>query len=69
VVRPDSLIDREEVSEYTLHASPIRSALFNPGKTSRINVAHLMARLVAENTLWEKWTGQMPVVYNKENPV
>ncbi|MBD3629519.1 NAD(P)H-binding protein [Cyclobacterium sp.] len=66
VVRPDTLIDREEVSDYTLHASPTRSALFNPGKTSRINVAHAMAKLIGENGLWEKWKGQMPVIYNKE---
>ncbi|NHE59245.1 NAD(P)-dependent oxidoreductase [Cyclobacterium plantarum] len=66
VVRPDTLIDREEVSDYTLHASPSRSALFNPGKTSRINVAHVMAKLIGEKGLWEEWKGQMPVIYNKE---
>lgn len=66
VVRPDSLIDQEDVTDYTLHASPTRSALFNPGKTSRINVAHAMAQLIAESTLWEKWKGQMPVAYNRE---
>lgn len=65
-VRPDGLIDEKDVTEYTLHPSPIRSAVLNPGKTSRINVAHFMARLAVEDELWQEWKGQMPVIYNKE---
>ncbi|RIJ49156.1 NAD(P)-dependent oxidoreductase [Maribellus luteus] len=64
-VRPDTLIDEEKVSEYELYPSPVRSALFRPGKTSRINTAHFMARLATDNDLWNKWQGQMPVIYNK----
>ena len=64
-VRPDSLIDRDQVTEYEVHPSPIRSALFDPGSTSRINVAHFMARLITEEDTWDKWKGQMPVLYNK----
>jgi hypothetical protein len=64
VVRPDSLIDENSVTEYKIYASPIRSALTNPGKTSRINVGNFMARLIIENDLWNKWKGQMPVIYN-----
>jgi nucleoside-diphosphate-sugar epimerase len=63
-VRPDSLIDQEKITEYSLHISPTRSALFNPGKTSRINVANLMSRLLTDEDLWFKWKGQMPVIYN-----
>ncbi|SKB50520.1 hypothetical protein SAMN05660226_01740 [Parapedobacter luteus] len=63
-VRPDNLINEEEVTEYALHQSPTRSAIFNPGKTSRINVAHFMARLVLDDQLWNTWKGQMPVIYN-----
>lgn len=63
-VRPDNLIDEEEVTEYTLHNSPTRSAIFDPGKTSRINVAHFMTRLILDDNLWNKWKGQMPVIYN-----
>jgi nucleoside-diphosphate-sugar epimerase len=63
-VRPDSLINEAVVTEYTAHKSPVRSALFNPGKTSRINVGHFMAQLIADNVLWNKWKGQMPVIYN-----
>ena len=66
-VRPDSLIDTNEVSQYELHASPIRSAIFNPGKTSRINVGNFMAKLITDYEIWNKWKGQMPVIYNKEN--
>jgi hypothetical protein len=64
-VRPDSLIDRDEVTEYEVYPSPTRSAIFDPGSTSRINVAHFMARLITEDDTWAEWKGQMPVVYNK----
>ena len=66
-VRPDGLIDEDAVSEYELHCSPIRSAIFDAGKTSRINVAHFMADLVTEEAVWDKWSGQMPVIYNKDS--
>ncbi len=66
-VRPDSLTDEDQVTPYELHASPTRSALFNPGKTSRINVGHFMAQLLADQDLWTQWKGQMPVIYNKQN--
>lgn len=66
-VRPDTLIDEGSVTEYELYASPIRSALSNPGKTSRINVGNFMSRLIVETDLWNKWKGQMPVIYNKMN--
>jgi hypothetical protein len=66
-VRPDNLIDENGVTEYELYFSPTRSAIFNPGKTSRINVGHFMARLIAEDELWNKWKGQMPVIYNRTN--
>lgn len=65
-VRPDGLIDELEVTEYEVHPSPIRSAIFNAGKVSRINVAHFMAQLVSDNSLWNKWKGQMPVIYSSE---
>lgn len=66
VVRPDTLINNDRVIEYSLHASPTRSALFNPGKTSRINVGHFMARLITDEVTWNDWKGQMPVIYNVE---
>jgi nucleoside-diphosphate-sugar epimerase len=64
VVRPDTLLDADAVSEYALHASPIRSAIFDAGTTSRINVGNFMARLITEPDLWAHWQGQMPVIYN-----
>jgi nucleoside-diphosphate-sugar epimerase len=64
-VRPDSLNDETRVGEYEVHASPIRSAIFDAGITSRINVGHFMADLITEDDIWEKWKGQMPVIYNK----
>lgn len=66
-VRPDGLINEDEVTDYETHASPTRSAIFNAGKVSRINVAHFMASLINQNDLWRKWKGQMPVIYNKSH--
>ena len=63
-VRPDGLIDEAEVTPYDVHPSPIRSAIFDPGQTSRINVGHFMADLITEDDIWQKWKGQMPVIYN-----
>ncbi len=64
-VRPDTLIDEDEVTEYEVHPSPIRSPIFDAGKTSRINVGSFMADLIVDNDTWNKWKGQMPVIYNK----
>tara|TARA_R110002049_G_scaffold273410_4_gene451121 strand:+ start:371 stop:1102 length:732 start_codon:yes stop_codon:yes gene_type:complete len=66
-VRPDGLINEEEVSDYETHRSPTRSAIFNAGKVSRINVGHFMASLINDDTLWSKWKGQMPVIYSKSH--
>jgi len=63
-VRPDGLIDEPNVTEYEVHPSPIRSAIFDAGKVSRINVAHFMATLIGNDDLWQKWKGQMPVIYS-----
>lgn len=65
IVRPDTLNDNESVTEYETYASPTRSAIFDAGKTSRINVAHFMSDLIMDERIWHKWKGQMPVIYNK----
>lgn len=65
-VRPDSLTNESTVTGYDVHASPIRSGVFDPGKTSRINVGHFMAALMTDGALWTRWKGQMPVIYNRE---
>jgi nucleoside-diphosphate-sugar epimerase len=65
VVRPDNLIDVDQVTAYEVHPSPIRSAIFDPGQTSRINVGHFMADLITNDNIWQQWQGQMPVIYNK----
>ena len=66
-VRPDGLTNENEVTDYEIHASPTRSAIFNAGKISRINVGHFMANLISDDDLWKKWKGQMPVIYNKSS--
>ena len=59
-----SVIDEENVSEFEVYPSPMRSIL-KDGQISRINVGHFMADLITNNNLWNKWKGQMPVIYNK----
>lgn len=65
VVRPDTLGNEDRVTAYDIYPSPIRSAIFNPGSTSRINVAHFMADLITDDETWDRWKGQMPVIYNQ----
>ncbi len=65
-VRPDGLIDESEVTKYEVHPSPTRSAIFDAGKVSRINVGHFMADLITDAETWDMWKGQMPVIYNRE---
>ncbi|MDX1761033.1 MAG: NAD(P)-binding oxidoreductase [Christiangramia sp.] len=50
-VRPDGLVNENEVSKYKIYPSPIRSAIFDAGKVSRINVAHFMAELISNDEL------------------
>jgi nucleoside-diphosphate-sugar epimerase len=63
-VRPSSLIDEERASEIEVYPSPMRSIL-KDGQISRINVGYFMADLITNNDIWNKWKGQMPVIYNK----
>ena len=63
-VRPDSLINEENVSPYDIYPSPIRNAIFDAAPPSRINVAEFMSELVINSDLWSKWKGKMPVIYN-----
>lgn len=65
-IQLDDLVNKDKVTEFEVYPSPIKSAIFNLGKTSRINVGHFMASLIIENDLWNKWKGQMPVIYNKK---
>ena len=64
VVRPDSLTHEKAVTEYDVHTSPIRNAIFNAAPSSRINVANFMSNLTINESLWQKWKGKMPVIYN-----
>lgn len=65
-VRPDNLTNEKEVTKYKEYPSPIRSAIFDAGTTSRINVGHFMAELITNYDTWKKWKGQMPVIYNED---
>lgn len=64
-VRPDSLFDEEKDSAYEIYHAKIRSPIFNPGRTSRINVSHFMSELLVNDTLWLEWKHRTPVIYNK----
>lgn len=68
-VRPDGLTDEPVVTEYDTYPSPVVSAIFGGGKTSRINVAHFMADLMTSDAVWKRWKGQMPIIYNQESVV
>ena len=63
-VRPDSLTNEEQVTDYDVCPSPISNVIFNSGSSSRINIANFMSKLVQDTHLWTKWKGQMPVLYN-----
>ncbi len=65
-VRPDSLTNQAAPSAYDIHASPTRDPIFNAGKTSRVNVAHFMVSLLTDPLLWQRWQGQLPVIYNSD---
>lgn len=62
VVRPDDLIDGE-VSNYELLSKP-KAGLFGAGKATRSNVAHSMVELILDDSEWQKWKFQMPVLNN-----
>jgi nucleoside-diphosphate-sugar epimerase len=64
VVRPDTLTNDSEATGYEVFASPIRNAIFDPGRTSRLNVARFMADLITDDSAWSRWRGQMPVIYD-----
>jgi len=66
IVRPDGLTNEDAVTPYSVYPSPTRSAIFNAGKTSRVNAADLMARLICEDQTWAEWVGRAPVIYNRE---
>jgi putative NADH-flavin reductase len=63
-VRPDALINEDQVSRYDIHTSPIRNAIFDAGSISRINVADFMSELAVNSELWDEWKGKMPVIYS-----
>ena len=65
IVRPDTLVNEDAVTPYDVHPSPIRSPVFDPGRTSRANVAHFMAELIDNPETWSRWAGRMPVMYNR----
>ena len=65
-VRPDTQFEEEKIREYEVHHNKIRSPIFNPGKTSRINVSRFMAELVTNDSLWQEWKHKTPVIYNQE---
>ena len=65
-VRPDSLIDEPVTSELIIVDKKLRSPIFNPGKTSRINVAQFISDLLSYDSLWKEWLYKTPVIYNKD---
>lgn len=64
-VRPDTLIDNDQVSAYDICESIQRSPIFDAGEISRINVSHFMAELATDENLWNEWVSKTPVLYNQ----
>ncbi len=63
-VRPDTLVDEVDDAAYELSESPVRSPIFDAGKTSRTNVSRFIADLLASDSAWQEWRFKMPVIYN-----
>jgi len=66
IVRPDSLTDERLVTNYEIHDKPIRSAIFDAGITSRINVANFISTLASNEQVFNQWKYKMPVIYNAD---
>ena len=67
IVRPDTLVNEDKITEYQVFDSPIRSPLFDAGTTSRINVGSFMSELIINESKWNEWKGKMPVIYNRSS--
>ena len=65
VVRPDDLIETNEITEYRVQDNTERG-IFNAFKTNISNVANFMAELATNQELFERHRGKFPVVYNSE---
>lgn len=63
-VRPDSLINAE-LSPYEVVESPV-TGLFTGRPTARSNVARFMIQLIEEESLWNTWKFDMPVIMNAQ---
>ena len=63
-VRPSSMIDAEQATEFTTHDT-LQCGLFNPGTTTRANVGAFMADLVTEDAVWEQWKDSFPHILDK----
>lgn len=64
-VRPDALFEEPAASRVVISDKKLRSPIFNPGKTSRINVAQFMSDLLTNDSLWQQWRFKTPVIYNQ----
>ena len=62
-VRPDSLKEGD-VSPYDVHEGLV-DGLFRPGCTRMANVADFMCELVADDDVWERWQGKLPVIVDR----
>ncbi|TGD72647.1 NAD(P)-dependent oxidoreductase [Mangrovimicrobium sediminis] len=63
-VRPDALLDGQPEVGVAAFPAPVRSALLDPGRTHRANVARFIAGLLDSEANWEEWRGRMPAIYD-----
>jgi uncharacterized protein YbjT (DUF2867 family) len=60
VVRPDTLVEGDD-DAYAVHDALVAS-IRHPDRTRMTQVAHFMCDLVTDDSTWQHWRGQMPVV-------
>jgi uncharacterized protein YbjT (DUF2867 family) len=60
VVRPDTLVEGDD-DAYAVHEALVAS-IRRPDRTRMTQVAHFMCDLVTDDSTWQHWRGQMPVV-------
>jgi hypothetical protein len=47
-----------------VHDAPV-TGLFRPRETRMANVAHFMCELVTDDSAWERWRGELPVIVDR----
>ena len=66
IVRPTDLVDETSTASYQLFGKP-QGSLFGSGTATRSHVADAMVTLMENETLWQQWKYQMPVLMDDDD--